>query len=65
MIVEGMLAINGNDEGNGCNEEFTRHLEALVSTPKPLLRQWAAVCSHDPLLAHLIKARKSYRGRRG
>ncbi len=60
MIVEGILAINGDGEGNGCDEEFTRHLESLVSAPKPRLREWAAVCSHDPLLAHLIKARKSY-----
>ncbi|MGV3533330.1 MAG: hypothetical protein ACO1QR_13255 [Chthoniobacteraceae bacterium] len=59
-MVEMILATSGDSEESGCDPAHEAQIAALAAAPKPLLRQWAAVCSSDPLLAHLIKSRKSY-----
>jgi hypothetical protein len=59
-MVESILAINGEVDGTIGNGEVARHLVNLAHAPKPVLKAWAAVCCHDPLLERLITARKKY-----
>src|SRR5687767_9697424 len=59
-MVEQILAINGETENSAQDGEIGRHLDDLARAPKPLLKAWAAVCCHDPLLGHLIAARRKY-----
>ncbi len=59
-IVEMVLQINGEVEPSTTSGEHAKRLNTLANAPKPLLKEWAVVCSHDPLLGYLIKARKSY-----
>ena len=59
-LVELILKINGEVEAPSGTGELSQHLSDLAHAPKPLLKQWAAVCRHDPLLEYLIKSRKSY-----